>query len=63
MNFKYDYSRGITKKLLNSSFSVFPFNNFIQGIIDRTLCEGGVQVEHVVAAVVVVVCSAVAASL
>lgn len=62
MILKYDYSREITKTLLSRSFSVFPLNNFIQGIIDCALCEHCVVIRHMVSAVVVMLISAVVAA-
>ena len=42
------------------NISAISSNNLIRGIIDRTFGKSGVEVEHVVAAVIVVVAPAVA---
>ena len=42
------------------NISAISSNNLIRGIIDRPLGKGGMEVEHMVAAVVVVVAPAVA---
>ena len=49
--------------LENTSFSVFPLNNIVQGIIDRALCKSSVEIKHMVAAFVVMLISVVATSL
>ena len=63
MIIKWLFKESIQKSSLILCETHFNLNKSKQGIIDCSLCKGGMEVQHMVAAVVVVVGSAVVASL